>query len=69
MKNVVISFVMLIIVLGITVWAFNNENGIGNGIHSLSSNINTKIDSFDYNELVEPGSGLHNNELKNSTNH
>lgn len=66
MKNIVISFVMLIIVLGITVWAFNNENGIGNGIHSMATNINSKIDAFDYNELVAPGVG-HNSDLANST--
>lgn len=68
MKNIVISFVALIIVLGITVWAFNNENGVGNGIHSAASNINKKIDGFDYSELVAPGTG-HNTELKNSTTH
>jgi hypothetical protein len=68
MKQIVISFVLLIIVLGITVWSFNNENGIGNGIHSISTNINSKIDAFDYSELVAPGTG-HNNDLSNSSSH
>jgi hypothetical protein len=68
MKNVVISFVLLIIMLGITVWSFNNENGIGNGIHSISTNINSKIDGFDYSPLVAPGAG-HNNDLTDSTSH
>lgn len=68
MKNVVISFVLLIIVLGISVYAYNNDNGIGNGIDSISRNINAKIDGFDYSENVQPGSG-HSNDLANSTTH
>jgi hypothetical protein len=68
MKDIVISFVLLIIVLGITVWAFNNDNGIGNGVDSIATNINSKIDAFDYSELVAPGTG-HNNDLANSTSH
>jgi hypothetical protein len=68
MKQIVISFVLLIIVLGISVWSFNNENGVGNGIHSISTNINGKIDAFDYSGTVQPGAG-HNNDLSGSTNH
>lgn len=68
MKQIIVSFALLIIVMGIVVWSFNNENGIGDGIDSMATNINSKIDAFDYNELVAPGAG-HNQELSNSTAH
>lgn len=68
MKDIVISLVALIVLLGITVWAFNNDNGIGNGVHSLSRNINTKVDGFDYSGTVAPGAGQ-NNALKSSTSY
>jgi uncharacterized protein YxeA len=66
MKDIVISLVALIVLLGITVWALNNENGIGNGVHSLSKNINTKVDGFDYSGTIAPGTGQ-NGALKSSS--
>lgn len=43
MKNLVISLVLTIMVMGITFWAMNNPNGIGAGIDQGSVHLSDKI--------------------------
>lgn len=43
MKEVIISMVLTIIIMGITFWAMNNPNGIGAGIDSSANHLRQKI--------------------------
>jgi hypothetical protein len=43
MKQLIVSMVLTIIMMGITFWAMNNPNGIGAGLNQGAMNVKEKI--------------------------
>jgi hypothetical protein len=43
MKELIISLLLVIIVMGITFWAMNNPNGVGSGLDQGAIHLKNKI--------------------------
>lgn len=43
MKELVVSLLLVIIVMGITFWAMNNPNGVGSGLDQGAAQLKNKI--------------------------
>ncbi|MFD2614724.1 hypothetical protein [Paenibacillus gansuensis] len=55
MDKMAVGIIMVIILVGVCFWIFNNPNGINTGLTNGSTDVQQRITNFDYNGSAAPG--------------